>query len=111
MLQGQGSVLHPVTNRPIICERIETKGGAFIDLVDETNEPIKNAAYIVEAVNNYKTLVDHAVTLRSDNARLREALIYCKDHIEANRQDRMGSPAAGCYAAAKASAALANGAE
>ena len=57
--------------------------------------------FIVRACNAYSGLVAQSDALAA-------ALRYCKDHIEADQNnDGIGSAAAGCYASAKAYAALA----
>jgi hypothetical protein len=46
--QGQGTLLHPVTKRPLTLERVETSLGTF-EVFDETNEPDGNIRLIVAA--------------------------------------------------------------
>ena len=48
MLQGEGTLLHPVTNRPLTLDRIETTLG-FIEVLDETNEAGYNKHLIAAA--------------------------------------------------------------
>ena len=61
-IQGNGTLLHPVSGRPLTTTRIETSLGTF-EVMDETNEPGWNAI-----------LIASAPTLLSENQRLREAL-------------------------------------
>ena len=47
-LNGNGILLHPVTNRQLVTQRIETYLGSF-EVLDETNEPDANARLISSA--------------------------------------------------------------
>ena len=48
VLQGEGTILHPVTGKSMITKRIETSLGN-IEVLDETNEPEENLRLIVAA--------------------------------------------------------------
>lgn len=47
-LNGNGTLLHPVSYRSLTTCRIETSLGSF-EILDETNEPEQNAALIAAA--------------------------------------------------------------
>ena len=47
-LNGNGILLHPVTNAQLVTQRIETSLGSF-EVLDETNEPEANACLIAAA--------------------------------------------------------------
>lgn len=47
-LNGNGILLHPVTNAQLVTQRIETSLGSF-EILDETNEPDANARLIAAA--------------------------------------------------------------
>jgi hypothetical protein len=47
-LNGNGILLHPVTNAQLVTQRIETFLGSF-EVLDETNEPDANAHLISAA--------------------------------------------------------------
>jgi hypothetical protein len=47
-LNGNGILLHPVTNAQLVTQRIETSLGSF-EVLDETNEPEANANLISAA--------------------------------------------------------------
>lgn len=54
-LNGNGILLHPVTNAQLVTQRIETSLGSF-EILDETNEPEANAHLISAAPNLLEAL-------------------------------------------------------
>ncbi len=53
--QGNGTLLHPQSHRPLTTVRIETSLGSF-EILDETNEPDANARLIAAAPTMYDYL-------------------------------------------------------
>ena len=47
-IQGEGTLNHPVSGRPLTTQRFETSLGCF-EVLDETNEPEANARLIASA--------------------------------------------------------------
>lgn len=56
-IQGDGTLLHPVTGRALTTTRIETSLGSF-EVLDETNEPGGNIALICAAPEMLQALRD-----------------------------------------------------
>jgi hypothetical protein len=59
-LNGNGILLHPVTNAQLVTQRIETSLGSF-EVLDETNEPEANAHLISAAPDLLSALESLAV--------------------------------------------------
>jgi hypothetical protein len=63
-IQGNGTLLHPVTGRALTTTRIETSLGSF-EVLDETNEPDGNIALICAAPQMLQALQDALAVLQT----------------------------------------------
>jgi len=59
-LNGNGILLHPVTNAQLVTQRIETSLGSF-EVLDETNEPEANAYLIAAAPDLLQVVADYVL--------------------------------------------------
>jgi hypothetical protein len=69
-LNGNGTLLHPVSHRSLTTCRIETSLGSF-EILDETNEPEQNAALIASAPDLLQALETIAPQIGNMLSRLR----------------------------------------
>jgi hypothetical protein len=60
-LNGNGILLHPVTNAQLVTQRIETSLGSF-EVLDETNEPEANA-YLISAAPDLLSALEGFIEL------------------------------------------------
>lgn len=78
-LNGNGILLHPVTNAQLVTQRIETSLGSF-EILDETNEPEANS-HLISAAPDLLSALERLLQISQDEldqSATHDGLVNCE---------------------------------
>lgn len=78
-LNGNGILLHPVTNAQLVTQKIETSLGSF-EILDETNEPEGNA-HLISASPDLLSALERLLQIsqdKLDQSTTHDGLVNCE---------------------------------